>query len=85
MLEGGMVAVDRLLSVEELAETCGVPIRTVYAWRQGGLGPRGVRVGRFVRYRAADVERWLEEQADPQPNGAALGGAHPRVGRRATG
>jgi excisionase family DNA binding protein len=58
--------IDRLLSVEELAEICGVPVRTVYSWRLKGQGPRGIRVGRFVRYRPADVERWLEEQADPQ-------------------
>lgn len=29
-------------------------------WRQRGLGPRWLKVGRRVRYRWEDVERWLD-------------------------
>jgi excisionase family DNA binding protein len=53
-----------LLTVEELAELLQVPRATVYQWRSTGRGPRGVRVGRHVRYRRAEVERWLAEQED---------------------
>jgi len=55
---------DRLLSVEELAALLVVPPKTVLTWRSQGRGPRGCKVGRYVRFRVQDVERWLEEQAD---------------------
>ena len=55
---------DHLLGPQEVADYLGVPIRTVYAWRHRGTGPRGFRVGRHVRYRREDVDAWLEEQAD---------------------
>lgn len=53
----------RLWSIDELAEFLGVPVGTVYRWRYIGIGPRGIKVGKHVRYRPADVEVWLEEQA----------------------
>ena len=58
---------DKLLTLAEVAEVLGVPTATLYQWRHRGTGPRGIRVGRHVRYRAADVEEWLAQQADPQP------------------
>lgn len=52
---------------EGLAALLGVPVRTVYAWRHRGEGPRGYKVGRHVRYRVEDVEAWLEDRADREP------------------
>jgi excisionase family DNA binding protein len=52
----------RLLRVEEVAEVLGVPVKTLYQWRYKGTGPVGVRVGRHLRYRAADVEGWVQER-----------------------
>jgi hypothetical protein len=49
---------------EGLAAWLDVPAATVKQWRHKGVGPRGHRVGRFIRYRRADVERWLETRAD---------------------
>jgi excisionase family DNA binding protein len=50
---------EALLSGTELADFLGVPVRTVDGWRHRGGGPRFVKVGRHVRYRPADVNRWL--------------------------
>jgi excisionase family DNA binding protein len=55
---------DRLLGPEEVAAFLGVPRRTIYRWRSQREGPRGYRVGRHVRYRLDDIERWLEDRAD---------------------
>jgi hypothetical protein len=33
---------DPLLSIDELADCLGLPVRTIYAWRTEGKGPRGV-------------------------------------------
>ena len=51
------------MTIEELADFLRIPKGTLYQWRHRGRGPSGVRVGRFVRYRPADVEAWLEAQA----------------------
>lgn len=55
---------EQLLSIRELASRLNVPLSTVYGWRYKGSGPRGFRVGRHVRFRWSDVEKWLEEHAD---------------------
>lgn len=53
-----------LLSTAELAEYLQVPIQTIYGWRHKGEGPIGFRLGKHIRYRVEDVERWLDQQAD---------------------
>jgi excisionase family DNA binding protein len=55
---------QRLLSPHEVAAFLGVPLQTIYRWRYRHEGPLGYRVGRHVRYRVVDVERWLEERRD---------------------
>jgi excisionase family DNA binding protein len=54
---------DELWTPFELASYLGVPLATLYSWRYKGDGPRSIKVGRHLRYRAADVERWLEAQS----------------------
>lgn len=53
------------LSPEGLSQLFDVPLSTVYRWNHDGTGPRRVRVGKHVRYRASDVEAWVERQSDP--------------------
>ena len=67
-------AKSKLLTTEQLAELLGVPVRTLYSWRARGTGPRGIRVGRGLRFRVGDVEAWLDQHADP----AEAAGADPR-------
>jgi excisionase family DNA binding protein len=52
-----------LLSVDEVSEVLGVPVRTLYQWRHKGVGPLGLRVGRHLRYRSADVSEWIDRRA----------------------
>jgi excisionase family DNA binding protein len=56
------VALEKLLSIEEVAELLGVPKRSMYRWRTTGEGPKGVRVGRHLRYRPESVSTWLEQR-----------------------
>ncbi len=53
---------DRLLSVEDLATYLDIPVATIYAWRYRRQGPPGFRVGRHLRFRREDVERWITER-----------------------
>jgi predicted DNA-binding transcriptional regulator AlpA len=49
---------EKLISPEDLAEREGVPLGTVYQWNSRGDGPPYMRIGRFVRYRLADILTW---------------------------
>jgi excisionase family DNA binding protein len=51
---------DPLMTTMEVAEYLAVPVATLWAWRYRGEGPRAVKVGRHLRYRAEDVEHWLD-------------------------
>ena len=55
-------ALPVLLTVPELAGYLGVPVSTIYHWRGKQQGPPGIRVGKRLCFRAADVARWLEER-----------------------
>jgi excisionase family DNA binding protein len=66
MAETAVARGSALLSPQQLADYLGVPLATVYRWRYEGTGPRGIKVGKHVRYRRQDVERWLETRTDPE-------------------
>lgn len=55
---------EPLASIAEVAEYLGRSVNALYIMRRRGTGPRSSKVGREVRYRWADVERWLDQQAD---------------------
>lgn len=51
-----------LMTADEVAATLKVPKQTIYAWRHKGEGPPAARIGRFLRWRRADVEQWVRDQ-----------------------
>lgn len=55
---------DKLMTPAEVAEMLNMPVATLREWRAKRTGPRGYRIGRHVRYRREEVERWLEERKD---------------------
>lgn len=55
--------VERLWTVEEVADYLRVPVTTLYQWRYRRVGPRASRVGRYLRYDPAAVRAWVERQA----------------------
>jgi excisionase family DNA binding protein len=56
------VECERLLRPKEVAEILGVPQSTLYAWRYRGDGPPAIRVGKHLRYPAAALNEWLNDQ-----------------------
>lgn len=57
-----------LATTAEVAEYLGIPPHTLVQWRYRGTGPRYIRVGKHVRYRWPDVDKWLDENAtEPSP------------------
>ena len=57
---------EPLLDTSQLATYLGVPVATIYDWRMRGIGPRAYRVGRHLRFSAADVAAWIEQRHDPE-------------------
>lgn len=55
---------ERLWTEQETAEYLQVAVGTLRRWRAEGSGPPALRAGRTVRYRRADVDAWLQRQAD---------------------
>lgn len=54
---------EPLLSADEVASFLSVPVKTLYQWRHKGTGPKGIRVGRHLRYRRQELDAWLDSLA----------------------
>ncbi len=51
---------DQYLTPEDLVILLRLPsVETVYQWRRKGIGPRGFRVGRHLRFDPEDVRAWV--------------------------
>jgi excisionase family DNA binding protein len=62
-----------LLSIGQVSQMLGIPVRTLREWRMRGEGPRAARLGRHLRYRPEEVDRWVREQ-ERQPASRAGNG-----------
>lgn len=47
------------MSTQELADWLGVKLKAIYWLNYTGDGPKGHKIGRGLRYRRSEVERWL--------------------------
>ncbi|RKO24494.1 DNA-binding protein [Pseudarthrobacter phenanthrenivorans] len=69
---------SELLTPAELAAKLQTPLSVIANWRYKGTGPKFVKIGGGVRgnvrYRASDVEAWLDAQTRTQ-TGPALASA----------
>jgi len=52
---------EKLLTVDELAQVLLVKKSTIYQWRHLGLIPY-IKVGRLVRFREKDIQKWLSSR-----------------------
>ncbi len=50
-----------LLTPDEVAQMFGIARKTVLVWARQGQIPC-VRVGRFVRFDPAEIDRWLDSR-----------------------
>ena len=51
---------ERLLSISELCDLIGARRQTIYKWVHEKRIPFLKPGGKLVRFRASDIERWLE-------------------------
>ena len=50
------------LAPQEAAECLGIGVATLANWRWNGRGPRFVKLGGRIRYRAIDIVAYLDAQ-----------------------
>ena len=62
LLIGARKHLETLLTTPEVAGRLGVAEITLRKWRIYGTGPRFIRCGANVRYRAADIESWVSSR-----------------------
>lgn len=51
------------LSTKELADWLGLTPKAIYWLNYTRQGPQGHKIGRGLRYRRSEVERWLRSRA----------------------
>lgn len=54
--------IERLYTVKELAPILGVSVHTIYKWIQEDRAPVVTRLNGSPRFKASDVNIWLEGQ-----------------------
>lgn len=52
----------KLMTTAEVCELLKVQPQTLYSWRLRNVGPPAIKVGRHLRFREEDVERWLDQR-----------------------
>ena len=61
---------SELMTPTELGQRLGKSPAALANWRYLGLGPRFVKCGKSIRYRASEIESWLDEQTRQQTGAA---------------
>ena len=51
---------EKLLNEHDVARITGLSVASVRRWRLLRLGPRYIKIGAAVRYKAEDIAAWLE-------------------------
>ena len=64
-----------LLSVRDLAAQLNVSVRMVWRLHYDNQLPRAIRIGKCVRFRSSDIDKWVSGGGSLQRHGR-------RVGRR---
>ncbi len=76
-IPGAYAAADQLLNETQASERLGLAVQTLRNWRVTG-GPKGrsappaipfVKLGRTVRYRASDLERFISASTATSTSG----------------
>jgi predicted DNA-binding transcriptional regulator AlpA len=58
--------VDKILTIEEVAELTRAPLATLRWWKHVNRGPRAFKLGRRIVYKEADVRAWIDAQYGEQ-------------------
>ncbi len=63
---------EKLLTIDELAEVLSVKKSTIYQWVHLGLIPH-IKVGRLLRFKEGNIQKWLiSRQVEPSARFRAI-------------
>jgi excisionase family DNA binding protein len=54
-----VAAREKLVDVDNVAQRLLMSKRHVFRMEEDGLMPKAIRIGRLVRWRAADIDSWI--------------------------
>ncbi len=63
---------EPMLTTKELADYLGVAPQAIHDLRTAGRGPRGIKVGRELRFRTSEIQAWLDRMAEPSEDGEGV-------------
>ncbi len=55
-------AIENLLNEHDVARITGLSVASVRRWRLLRQGPKYLKIGAAVRYKAEDISAWLESR-----------------------
>lgn len=58
---------DPFMTVRQVSAYLNVSPNTLNYWRRTGRGPRGIRMGKILRYRRSAVEEWIQSCTEQDP------------------
>ena len=65
------MATNQYLTEKQVSQATGFSLQTLRNWRHVSRGPVYCKVGRSVRYRPQDIERYMEQAIVDPAGGAA--------------
>ncbi|WP_239453421.1 MULTISPECIES: helix-turn-helix domain-containing protein [Microbacterium] len=68
------LGLEPMVTTSELADYLRVDVQAIYDLRCHDRGPKGVRVGRELRFRVSDVKSWLDAMREPDPQSVIVAG-----------
>lgn len=54
------VTQPELLTPKQVAEKLQVDVQLLNQWRSARTGPKFVKLGRFIRYKADELQEWID-------------------------
>lgn len=53
---------ETLLNMNDLLKMLKAKKSTMYNWIKEGIFPKGIKIGRAIRWHKEDVEQWIEQK-----------------------
>jgi hypothetical protein len=72
MIRNTTVQLPAQITPEQLASFLAIPMKTLSRWRSDDKGPDFTRLGKYVRYDADDVARWMDGPERNAVKGSAI-------------